>query len=378
VCWFVVETPNSDADNYYVLALATTVPPGAARYANSQLQSKWIAQGGGLVFTIDGAIFSLDEQTPDRMGFEVAMSKLDVEIPSGTIVSCDTTGLGDDLSGTYTGTPGALITLPGDVVHWVSAGVGKVAEADIDVAGTFALTNAKYGPLYRINGVAQRAQTVQELLLQIGKETRSTIDWSFDKLEWKWIPAVGDVPLNVFKSIRKGDIALDSPGSSDAKPLISIERFGIDGVVNSIDLHWARRAWIESGDNMYARVSHGEDAASVAEYKKLTRTDIFDYDFIDDEPTVLAQIAFNLARLAHPEKLLVKTTLVSPFLDVEKDDLLTFEVGLSPYGEGAFGVDPIVYGGADMLDDLIPVSIFQVEGKTIKPDLMCEFVLREL
>lgn len=389
IVWFKVDTPNSDAENYYELSLAGSGPSGSTRYANSRNENKWIEQSGSLVFSIDGAEFLLDEQTADETGALVAMAKLDVEIPSSVVVSCDAQGIRDDSEGTFTGTPNSLVTVPSHVIHWLAQVIGEVSIDDIDVGidGSFERTTALYdlasisGPaLYRVNGVAQVTQTLQELMMQLGKEYRSTIDWSFDKLQWKWIPVAGDaIPDDVYKTIFKGDIVLDGQ-QADSKPALKIERLGIENVVNAIDLRWARRAWIESGEEAYARTTSDQDDDSVELYKRLTREDLFNFDFVADEPTALALVQFYLARLAKPEKLKVTVTLCASFLDVEKDDLLAFDVGFSVYGEGTFGDFPTVYGGEDdMFDDLVPASIFQVEGKKIKPDdLTVEFTLREL
>jgi hypothetical protein len=376
IFWLTVDTTEADKDNYYYIGLGPTTP-GMMRYAKSSLQNRWIPVGGTIVFDIEGAEFTLETAGIDAAGQQVARAIMDVEIPSDVIVSCDMSGLSDDGTGTYTGTAGALITNGADIAHWIGAELGGVPELSIDVAGTFAATKAKYGTLFKLNGVVQENTTVLELLLKLGLETRSIPDWSFDKLEWKWLPAGIDPPYTPYKIIHKGDLWLES-NDPQSQPRVRIERFGLDGVINTIDLHWARKAWIDAGDpSAYARVTTGDDPAAVTKYGALARADLFNFDFVSDEETAIALVAFYLSRYGAPNKCLITVTLIMPFLDVEKDDIVKFDSTPSAYGGGTFGSG--VFGGSTLYDGLIPEGIYQVEGKKLVPsELMLELTLREL
>jgi hypothetical protein len=379
-CWIVVDTPDADADNYYYISLAPA-KADQVRFAKSSLQAKWIPQGGGIVFEIDGANFTLEPNAIDEAGQPVARAVLDVEIPSGIELSCDTKGLLDNGTGTYTGTAGALITNGADIAHWIGSYLGGLDETLIDVAGTFAATKAKYGTLFNNLSISiQENMTVLELLLRLGMETRSIPDWSFDRLEWKWLPAGIDPPYTPYKTLHRGDIVNES-NDPQAEPKVNIERFGMDGVINSIDLKWDRKAWLQVNDpQAYARITSGQDVASVTKYTELTREDLFNFNFIHDEESAIALVAFYLSRYGTPNKALVTLTLVAPFLDIEKDDIVDFDGTTSAFGSGAFGTGP--YGGGSgtgiLYDGLIPNSIYQVEGKTVHPDFTVTLVLREL
>jgi hypothetical protein len=95
----------------------------------------------------------------------------------GNRVACDVEGYQDDASGTYTGTPNALIERPNHVrKHILIALLGFVA-GDLDLAGTWTATNTEYSSRgYKFAFVMHEVATeTMDLFEKMDQQSRSTM-----------------------------------------------------------------------------------------------------------------------------------------------------------------------------------------------------------
>ena len=82
----------------------------------------------------------------------------------GGVVSADVDGQPDDGSGTYTGTPSALIECPDHVFKYLL--VGLLGESAADIGASFATSGTSYGSTYKLGFVLHEVAVEADALLQ--------------------------------------------------------------------------------------------------------------------------------------------------------------------------------------------------------------------
>lgn len=176
----------------------------------------------------------------------------DVQI--GT-VSAQVDGYADDGSGTYTGTPSAIIQRPDHVrKHFLAVRAG-LSTSYID-ATTFAAAGTLYAShSYNFAGVLPGDKTVHQVLKNMDEQSRSVLRWQsgvahlhFRKTFAEWASPSSDATLTVnnIKSIKA-------------------RRSLASGVVNKVELRYAPDPTKE-GDAAYQSLAVASDSASIGKY----------------------------------------------------------------------------------------------------------------
>ena len=197
----------------------------------------------------------------------------------GDLVACDVEGIPDDGSGTYTGTPSALIERPDHVRKYILMGLLGFAAGDIDTSfGTVGTTYAGriaggYKLAFNLPDVATEAM---DLFRKIDEQTRS----------------------NMFESQGKFKLAFNS--TSDPASQLTFSKDNIVGsfrfnkteivdVRNRIRGHYFRD-YSKSGSlgQAYRKVNEKSDATSIAKYGELQED--LEFDCVGDLSTMVDDV----------------------------------------------------------------------------------------
>jgi hypothetical protein len=95
----------------------------------------------------------------------------------GQLVTADVDGYQDDGSGTYTGTPAALIERPDHVIKHIL--VALLGESASDIGASFATSGASYGATYKLGFILQEVgKQADQLLQELAFQCRSKfMEW---------------------------------------------------------------------------------------------------------------------------------------------------------------------------------------------------------
>lgn len=366
----VVETAQSDAANYYrVRYQSTNVYTGVLKTKTS---AGWGTVTGDMFFKVTAVV--LDQQLSTQSGpYDVARVRFEgIEIPASVQITADVVGLQDDTVGTYTGTPQGLIRRPDNVFYRLLRLAG-VPMSKIDVNGTFAQSALSYGSIYGFDGVIQDQQTWKQLFLGLAFQCRSAFAWGAEKAQLKVLPTTATAAV---RTITFADLVR----TGERIPDLKIDRIPVEEIINTIELKW-KRAPARSGETAYDAVLPRRDQVSIGRFGPLARPDLFNFDFVANETMATDLGDFYLARYASTKKRRAAPRGVLPFLDLESDDVVAFNL-INPAGpSGAFPIDLNSTGPnlADAFDGLDGGQFFQLETVADRTsDFTVELVAREL
>lgn len=294
--YLIVETSGSDDSNYYRVRQQTSTDPYAdgALFYWDRVAGAWKIFSGGdddMYFSIAAATITLDEQASDYAGRQVARANFDeLDIPDSWLIQADVTGVTDDSDGIYTGVAGALITIPADVIHYLAADAGLPTE-HIDLAGSFLRSRALAGSIYRVNGVFESAgQDTKAAMLQLAFENRSEVDWSIDKLEFRF----RELDPEVVAIITYDDI-LKGGSAEDPIPRIESRRTDFEDVLNDFNLRYQRNWAKAKAKDAYRRVYSDRNEESFAAFGARSRDEDLMCDFITTEAHAAGLVGFLIA-----------------------------------------------------------------------------------
>jgi hypothetical protein len=224
-------------------------------------------------------------------------------------VSADVVGLIDDGSGTYTGTPSALITRPDHVVKRLLLGPGDLAADRIDAA-TYANAGARLQAKgYTVDGMVRGDATVKESLKKIAYQTRVRPFWSAGLSKLAFVEALNDWPEE--NPITAADLQMHS---------IAVERQKATAVVNRVDLFFARDWTVaDDGPAGFGNSVRATDAGSIARFGARGDPSRFRFDLVRSASMASDLAAFYADRFATPSSFYSVNAYLGQFA-LEKED----------------------------------------------------------
>jgi hypothetical protein len=231
------------------------------------------------------------------------------EVMLGGELTCDIDGYQDDGSGTYTGTPAALIARPDHVFKHMLYTYLAIATANFstDAATPFATDSYAFGIV-----IAEK-KTAKEWLAKMAWECRC---WFRFSAGLAYLLYRSD-SLSSDMTITAAMIAMEDDGRTTVFP----ERSPLDEVINKIRAQYDRD-WSLSGDDAYAGLYETSDATSITRYGEKEKVDLFKFDFITAAAMAQDVAAFYLARYKDRKKL-VEITLLLDNAELEFADAVT-------------------------------------------------------
>ena len=355
--YVAIETEQFSENDFYELRF-TNYPAGVGAPGVGVLRNHNGAFYVGHSFkpgvALIGGTVTTELQADDGTGNFVARALFDFDIPDDVQkVTADIAGISDNISGDYTGTPGAVLTLPSQIFHWLLNRSG-VDDSDIDLDGTFLSAASFYSSSgYRFDGVIQDATTFKTLLLKLAYECRSAFDWIV-QATLRVLAAELDEAV---ETITLDDILPDS----DKVPVLRLERSPDSELINSLIANFNR---VLAGTTYKSTISR-HVPTSIVDFGVLERDDLQALDFVRVAAMAQDVIDLRLARQAFPFWRISLTTLL-PFLALEKDDPVALDLtNAAEAGEALGGWD-----GSQVL---------LVEGLMVQPELPgLDLVLREV
>lgn len=261
----------------------------------------------------------------------------------GDEVLVDGQGYGDDGSGTYTGTVGALIEKPSDVLHLLARHIGGVSVNKIDVP-SFVTARGDAPAAYKLAGViTDRSTNLKELLIALGMQSRVKIDWHVDKLTARFLKSSYAAPA---KTITDKEVVEGS---------FKLMRGDAEEIINAVDLYYGRDWTQGRSQESFQAVTKRTDATSITKYGERKQVDRFLFDFVaESNGSMAGDLAdFWLARLKDPARF----AEFEAFLD--QYELLVGDVRGLNY---AVGVDGDRFDGLDGSQKFLAEEVGHVLG----------------
>lgn len=224
-------------------------------------------------------------------------------------VTAETTGLIDDATGTYTGTPGALITRPDHVLKRLLAGFGQYPidsiddESFDDTGGRLAVKG------YTVDGVLRGDTTIKEALKKIAFQSRTRPFFSAGLAKCRFVEALDDWIYS--KEILPDNYQLNS---------IAIERQPVQSITNQIDLFFARD-WTndETGPAGFASSVRSTHAKSIERFGIKNNPDRFLFDLVRSAAMAQDLAQYYVNRLCFPSAFYTINGYL-PWFPLEKED----------------------------------------------------------
>lgn len=224
-------------------------------------------------------------------------------------VTAETTGLIDDATGTYTGTPGALITRPDHVLKRILAGFGQYSinsiddESFDDTGGRLATKN------YTIDGILRGDTTTKEALKKVAFQSRTRPFFSGGLAKCRFIESFDDWIYS--KEILPANYQLNS---------IAIERQPVQSITNQIDLFFSRD-WTndEDGPAGFASSVRSTHAKSIERFGTKNNPDRFLFDLVRSAAMAQDLAQYYVDRLSFPSSFYTINGYL-PWFGLEKED----------------------------------------------------------
>lgn len=237
----------------------------------------------------------------------------DVQI--GT-VSAQVDGYADDGSGTYTGTPSAIIQRPDHVrKHFLISRLGLSASY-ID-ATSFAAAGALYASNgYNFSGVIPGEKTAVEVLRDMDEQSRSITRWD-----------AGTIYLDFRKTWAEwGTPSSDSTITENhvAKSRIRAVRSSATSVVNKIELRYAPDPTKE-GDAAYQSLAVASDSASIAKHGERRPAGAYDF-YLVRSSTMAEDLAAKYVTLFKDIRTFYKLVVALDQLKLVGNDVVTLNL----------------------------------------------------
>jgi hypothetical protein len=279
----------------------------------------------------------------------------------GGTVTCDVAGSFDDSSGSVTGTPGALIENPADVIRHFLVNYLGTPPSEID--GSFASARSSLAGAiaggYKFAGVIDTAVGGFKFIEKLCMQSRLALRHDGYAAKIKFL---SNGPPSPDLTVGKEVVQLDG---------LEVYRTARNELINSLDLHYQRD--FNKGANSAGYLSvcsstalypSGGDPSSVSRYGKMTPSRPFLFDFISFDSEASDLRDFFITRY----KDVKRRVLVFAFLDcfgVERGDIVSFD-----WPSAAFSLS----GAEFFVED---VSFVPGSFKKKKPDLL-RLIVREV
>ncbi len=226
-------------------------------------------------------------------------------------VTCEPTGIIDDASGKYTGTPDALITRPDHVRKYLLCDRGDLPETFIDLNNFTASGLIYTADSYIFDGVLNANLTVRETEKKLARQCRSRWFWNAGKAKIAVREKMIDWTVN--RSLLPSDMRLKS---------ISVERQKVTDLANKIQLFYDRD-WTsdESGSSGFRSNVFEEDPDSITAHGICEDREGFLFDCVKSQPMARDLVEYYIELLASPSSFYQIDTYLPQF-DLEKEDII--------------------------------------------------------
>jgi len=233
-------------------------------------------------------------------------------------VTAAVTGLIDDGSGTYTGTPSAVITRPDYVYKHLLMGCGGLGSAYVDAMTVAGARLAALG--YTINGILRADLTVREAVKKVEFQTRTRLFWNGAKAKLAVREKMEDWG-SADRALTADDYQLKS---------FSARRQRVPDIINTIDLCYDRD-WTSAVEDSsgYQADTSDSDAASVTAHGVREDRGRFLFDLVTGSSMADSLLDFYIDTLKTPSTFYTFNAYLEQF-DVEKEDILSVT---SSFGE---------------------------------------------
>lgn len=225
-------------------------------------------------------------------------------------VTANVTGLVDDASGTYTGTPNGLIRSPEHVREYLLSVCGGLSSDYID-ATTFAGAGVRYAALgYGFDGVLAGDLRVREADRLLARQCRSRFFWD-----------AGLAQIKVKECRADWTIDEDYVSTTAAIRLkgMAHERRRVADMINRVNLYYLRDwSGAEAGIGAYQAVSSTQDNASIAAHGIREIPERFAFDLVRDADMADDLAAFYLEEGAPSQFYTIDAFL--PLFELQKED----------------------------------------------------------
>ena len=218
-------------------------------------------------------------------------------------------GYQDDASGTYTGTPNALIERPNHVIkHFLNT------YANVNLSKFSTNTNNYFNTNnYKFSILINERKKLKTWLATMAWQCRSFFRFSSGSAYLTLRPD----SLTSQKSITSNMIRMDE----NNKTTLKLARSPLEEVINKIKIYY-NRDWLKTGEEAYASISSASDSTSITTYGEKENPYVFFFDFVTEQSMANHISSFYLARYKARKKLLS----MEVFLDnceIEFADALT-------------------------------------------------------
>ena len=256
----------------------------------------------------------------------VTLTGADVAV--GDILLISGEGYKDDVSGTFTGTPSALIERPDHIFkHFLyTQAAWPVADFSTDAATPFAADS------YKFSMVINERKRIKEWLTYMALQCRCWFRFAGGKayLLYRTDSLVSDKTIT----------AAMSGMNTDYTTTVRIIRSPLDEILNVIYLYY-QRDWTQPiGREAYQAVTKASDSTSITAYGEKEMAYTFLFDFVRDATMAADLRDFYLARYKDRKKVVTATVFLDN-CEIEFADAVTFaalgnllcevrKVGLAP------------------------------------------------
>ena len=259
----------------------------------------------------------------------------------GDILYISGEGYKDDGSGTFTGTPSALVEQPDHIFkHFLYKQLAwPVASFSTDAATSFAADS------YKFSMVINTRKRMKEWLAYMALQCRCWFRFSKGMAYLLYRPdaLVSDKTITA-AMIRMNDdftTSMKGPGRSP-----------IDEIINKINLYYSRN-WAQTG--AYQAIESVSDATSITAYGEKEKPGLFLFSFITDATMAADVAAFYLARYKDRKKV-VSMDLFLDNAELEYADAIT----LTPLADLVGEVRKVNFSpgsGRDMRNDKLTITM---------------------
>ncbi|WP_447983775.1 hypothetical protein [Nitrospira sp. Nam74] len=263
--------------NSLVIGINTTIANGSVVISTCSRQ----VTGQG-TFTKTGAASKTGAATKTGTVSVVGNSAADTVI--GGLVTCEGEGYADDASGTYTGTPNALIQLSRDVIRHFLMTYCALETRDVVYSTNLAV---KMGSTYTLNGVIQEPTSARRVAARMAFESGCWLKFQAGvaKLTFR------EATYSAGKLVTTHDLVFLQPG----RQTVSTQRVPTDWIINQLDIRY-KRDWGQSrSTSAYQACTRVENLSSQTRFGIKARPDLFMCDFVTTDAHATALSGLYLA-----------------------------------------------------------------------------------
>ncbi|MCK4786203.1 MAG: hypothetical protein KAV87_20770 [Desulfobacteraceae bacterium] len=259
----------------------------------------------------------------------------------GTQITANVEGYKDDGSGTYTGTPNALIERPDHVMKHLLAVYAGFTNFTTNAGSEFATKG------YTFAGVIKESKKLRHWTNYLAWQSRCYFRFAGGEAQLLWRPdAITPLKTITANMIRRQEDHKTTLRGPKLSPLHE--------VVNVIDLHYDRD-WTKDGEEAYKALEPGSDVTSIGKYGEKDHPELFFFDFVIDQTMAADVLAFYLARLKNRKK----DFSMELFLD-NSDLIFGKGITLEPAGNivcEVLKINTYPGSGKDMRNDQVILSV---------------------